>query len=202
MSGVVLRPAGDRAALLDVADVTEATTVAKRLRLECPQLVDIVPGHCTVLVTWAKDVPRDLEPIALRALAGEAGSLSPATHSIPVAYEGPDLAAVAALANLSIEAVAALHQESLYTVGFIGFAPGFAYLVDGDPRLHVPRRDVPRTHVPAGSVALAGVYSGVYPRESPGGWHLIGRTSFVLFDPARAEPATLSPGDLVRFTAE
>jgi KipI family sensor histidine kinase inhibitor len=200
--GVVVRPAGDRAALLEVADVSAAARVARRLRADCPQLVDVVPGHCTVLATWAGDAPADLEAIAVQALAQEEATAVTATISIPVTYDGPDLAAVAELANLSIEAAVTLHSAAAYTVGFIGFAPGFAYLVGGDERLHVPRRDNPRTQVPAGSVAVAGPYSGIYPREGPGGWQLIGRTSFVPFDPSRADPAALSPGDRVRFIGE
>ena len=87
-----------------------------------------------------------------------------------------------------------------YVVAFIGFAPGFAYLIGGDERLDVPRLPRPRERVPAGSVAIAGPYSGVYPRESPGGWRLLGRTSLALFDPERAAPALLVSGDRVRFT--
>ncbi len=86
-------------------------------------------------------------------------------------------------------------------VGFLGFAPGFAYLLGGDERLRVPRREEPRTRVPAGSVAVAGEYSGIYPRESPGGWRLLGRTDAVLFDATRASPALLAAGDRVRFVA-
>jgi KipI family sensor histidine kinase inhibitor len=118
-----------------------------------------------------------------------------------VLYDGPDLAAVAALAGLSVEGAVSAHSAALYTVAFIGFSPGFAYLTGGDARLHVPRRDDPRTQVPAGSVAVAGPYSGVYPREGPGGWQLLGRTSTVLFDVERTSPAVLAPGDRVRFVA-
>ena len=108
---------------------------------------------------------------------------------------------VAELTGLSPEEVVARHQQSEYVVGFLGFAPGFAYLLGGDERLHVPRRTEPRVRVPAGTVALGGVYSGVYPRESPGGWHLIGSTETVLFDPTRQPPALLAAGDRVRFVA-
>jgi KipI family sensor histidine kinase inhibitor len=93
------------------------------------------------------------------------------------------------------------HTATPWRVGFGGFAPGFAYLVDGDPRLRVPRRDEPRTRVPAGAVALAGEFSGVYPRASPGGWQLIGRTEAVLWDIERPRPALLAPGMRVRFRA-
>jgi KipI family sensor histidine kinase inhibitor len=97
-------------------------------------------------------------------------------------YDGPDLKAVAALTGLSVAEVVAAHTATPWRVGFGGFAPGFAYLVGGDPRLEVPRRPEPRPSVPAGAVGLAGRYSGVYPRSSPGGWQLIGHTDAVLFD--------------------
>ena len=103
---------------------------------------------------------------------------------------------------MSRDAVVERHSATVYTVSFVGFAPGFAYLVDGDPRLEVPRRDSPRTKVPAGSVALAGTYSGIYPRSSPGGWQIIGTTDAVLWDVHRDPPALLRPGGIVRFVQE
>jgi KipI family sensor histidine kinase inhibitor len=118
-----------------------------------------------------------------------------------VRYDGPDLNEVARLMALSPEEVAARHLGAEYVVGFLGFAPGFAYLLGGDERLRVERRAQPRQLVPAGSVALAGPYSGIYPRESPGGWQLIGSTTTVLFDATRDPPALLSAGDRVRFVA-
>ena len=93
------------------------------------------------------------------------------------------------------------HCETLWRVGFSGFAPGFAYLVDGDPRLRVPRRSEPRTSVPAGSVAIAGEFSAVYPRRSPGGWQLIGHTDTILWDIERPTPALLTQGMWVQFRA-
>lgn len=201
MTNLVARPAGDRAVLLEVADPAAAARVSDRLRAECGGLVDIVPGHCTVLATWIERQPADLTEIAVRALADDHVETQPATISISVTYDGPDLAAVSELLGLAIADLVAIHSTAVYTVGFIGFAPGFAYLVGGDPRLHVPRREAPRVRVPKGSVAIAGPYSGVYPREGPGGWQLIGRTSFELFDPKRDRPAALLPGDRVRFVA-
>ena len=103
--------------------------------------------------------------------------------------------------GLTVAAVVDAHVATPWRVGFGGFAPGFAYLVGGDPRLAVPRRAEPRTRVPAGSVGLAGEFSGVYPRESPGGWQLIGRTDAVLWDIDRTPPALLRPGMWVRFRA-
>jgi KipI family sensor histidine kinase inhibitor len=202
MTELGVRPAGDRAVLFEVADPAAAASVAEQLRAECAELVDVVPGHCTVLATWAGQEPAGLAAIATRALPAGRIAAPPTATSIPVTYDGPDLAAVAELAGLSIEATVALHAGGLYTVAFIGFAPGFAYLTGGDHRLRVPRRDEPRTHVPGGSVAVAGPYSGIYPREGPGGWQLLGRTSFLLFDPARPNPAALAPGDRVRFVVE
>ena len=114
-------------------------------------------------------------------------------------YDGPDLDDVAALTGLSRSEVVAAHTGRPWRVAFGGFAPGFAYLVGGDPRLRVPRRDRPRPSVPAGSVGLAGEFSGVYPRSSPGGWQLVGTTSAVLFDVDRDPPALLGPGTTVRF---
>ena len=118
---------------------------------------------------------------------------------IPVVYDGADLEEVAQLVQLSPEEVVERHVAAEYVVAFIGFAPGFAYLIGGDERLEVPRRRRPRVRVPAGSVAIGGPYSGVYPRDTPGGWQLLGRTSVSLFDPERSRPALLASGDLVRF---
>ncbi len=128
----------------------------------------------------------------------------PTTRSIdiPVCYGGDcgaDLEAVAECAGLSRDAVITRHAASEYTVAMLGFAPGFPYLLGLDPALHVPRRATPRTRVPAGSIAIGGAQTGIYPRELPGGWNLIGRTPLALFDPARERPCLLAPGDRVRF---
>jgi KipI family sensor histidine kinase inhibitor len=155
-----------------------------------------------VLATWADNEPAGLAVIAANTLMDDVPEIAPPTIAIPVVYDGPDLVTVSELTGLSVEDVVAVHSDALYTVGFIGFAPGFAYLIGGDERLHLPRRSEPRTRVPAGSVAVAGPYSGVYPREGPGGWQLIGRTSFELFDPAHDPPAALAPGHRVRFVPE
>lgn len=121
---------------------------------------------------------------------------------IPVCYGGgcgADLDAVAERAGLSRDAVITRHAASEYTVAMLGFAPGFPYLLGLDPALRVPRRANPRTRVPAGSIAIGGAQTGIYPRELPGGWNLIGRTPLALFDPARERPCLLAPGDHVRF---
>ncbi|MGN6798516.1 MAG: 5-oxoprolinase subunit PxpB [Gaiellaceae bacterium] len=189
-----MRPAGDRGSLIEVPDNATAVRLASVLRAEKPGLVDVVIGHRTVLVTWVTDAP-DLADVALAPEAEPAERLI----EIPVTYDGPDLDEVAQLTRLSHEEVIARHTGAEHVAAFLGFQPGFAYLTGGDESLHVPRREVPRTVVPGGTVAIAGPYSGVYPRDSPGGWRLLGSTTIVMFDPARESPALLAPGDRVRF---
>lgn len=200
-----VRDYGDQALLLEfdsTADVLAWTETVTRAGM--PGVLDIVPASRTVLLKLAG--PRYLAPTRQRLskLAPEhtptavVGTDRPDVV-IEVTYDGADLDAVAEVTGLSVAEVIAAHTGSRWRVGFGGFAPGFAYLVGGDPRLQVPRRDEPRTRVPAGSVALAGEFSGVYPRESPGGWQLIGRTDAVLFDVTRDKPALLTPGMTVAF---
>lgn len=200
-----VRDYGDQALLLEfdsTADVLAWTDTVTRAGM--PGVLDIVPASRTVLLKLAG--PRYLAPTRQRLskLAPEhtptavVGTDRPDVV-IEVTYDGADLDTVAELTGLSATEVIAAHTGSRWRVGFGGFAPGFAYLVGGDPRLQVPRRDEPRTRVPAGSVALAGEFSGVYPRESPGGWQLIGRTDAVLFDVTRDKPALLTPGMTVAF---
>jgi KipI family sensor histidine kinase inhibitor len=194
---VTVRPAGDHGALIELPDNGAAVRLAGLLREERSDLLDVVIGHTTVLVTWVGEIP-DLGDAAERALVSEAGPAGRLVE-IPVVYDGPDLDEVARLTGLSPEEVIARHTGAEHVAAFIGFQPGFAYLTRGDELLHVPRRDVPRTRVPGGTVAIAGPYSGVYPRESPGGWRLLGSTTALMFDPAREPPALLAPGDRVRF---
>jgi KipI family sensor histidine kinase inhibitor len=130
----------------------------------------------------------------------------PVTHetilNIPVCYGsdyGPDLADVAAYAGATTDDVIALHCGTTYRVYVVGFVPGFPYMASVDPRLAIPRRATPRTRVPAGSVAIAAGQTGIYPGDTPGGWHLIGRTHVKPYDPSRAEPFLFKPGDSVRF---
>ena len=118
---------------------------------------------------------------------------------IPVRYDGPDLPEVAERLRLTAEEVIRLHSGSVYTVFMIGFQPGFPYLGPLPAALELPRRSTPRLRVPAGSVAIAGKQTGIYPQSSPGGWHLIGHTDFQLFDPAVRPPAYLQAGGRVRF---
>lgn len=196
-------PCGDRAVLLDCSSLEEATGWFEALTD-----LDPVLGAQTVLV---RGKPADLratlaarEPGVPPACEGRppAGAADTAEVVIAVRYDGPDLADVAATTGLTEDEVVAAHTATTWTVGFGGFAPGFAYLVGGDARLHVPRRDTPRPSVPAGSVGLAGDFSGIYPRSSPGGWQLIGRTDAELFDVGRNPPALLQPGMRVRFEAD
>ncbi|WP_461024190.1 5-oxoprolinase subunit B family protein [Thalassiella azotivora] len=168
-------------------------------------VLDVVPAARTVLVTVEPGTP--LDPLRdrlsrLRSAPGGGGRRADAdVVELTVRYDGPDLDDVAALTGLTVDAVVAAHTGTLWRVAFGGFAPGFAYLVGGDPRLVVPRREEPRTRVPAGAVGLAGTYSGVYPRPSPGGWQLLGRTDAVLWDVDRDPPALLRPGAAVRFVS-
>ena len=199
MTGVSVRPAGDRGALLEVVDNAAALRVAARLRAERPALRDVVVGHRTVLVTWTGEAPRGLDELAATALEGDVTDAPRPAHELTVTYDGPDLAEVARVTRLSEEEVVARHGAVTYVVGFLGFAPGFGYLLGLDPALTVPRRDEPRTRVPGGTVGIAGPYTGIYPRESPGGWQLLGRTDAALFDAGREPPALLAAGDRVRF---
>ena len=119
---------------------------------------------------------------------------------LDVVYDGDDLAVVADVWSCSPEAVADQHSAVKWTVEFLGFTPGFGYLVTDENLPHMPRRESPRTRIPPGSVALAAHYCGIYPQATPGGWQLIGRTDVTLFDPSAADPVLLHPGDTVRFT--
>lgn len=165
-------------------------------------VIDMVPAARTLLLTH--DDSTSLSRLADRLRdqpVDPAGQRGGTPVEIRVAYDGPDLAEVAKQTGLTEDDVVGRHSGGNYVVAFIGFAPGFAYLVGGDPALQVARRATPRTKVPAGSVALAGEFTGVYPREAPGGWQLIGSTDAKLWDLARDPPALLTPGTPVRFLA-
>lgn len=194
-----LLPYGGSALLVEVDSLQESMQLGAALRdAHLPYVVDLVVAERSVLVVTdgALDaLRRDLPQLP----AGPAPAQATEVIELPVAYDGPDLDEVAALTGLSPEQVVRAHTEQPWVVAFGGFVPGFAYLTGGDARLEVPRRADPRTRVPAGAVGLGGRYSGVYPRESPGGWQLIGRTEAALWDPARDPPALLRPGVEVRF---
>lgn len=189
-------PSGDRAVLLDCASLDEAQAWFAALH----ERADAVLGARTVLL---RGVPSELRRLVRDSEPAEASAVGTGPEiEIAVTYDGADLDDVASHTGLTTDEVVAAHTDTPWTVAFGGFAPGFAYLVGGDERLTVPRRDTPRTNVPAGSVGLAGEFSGVYPRSSPGGWQLIGRTDEVMFDVDRDPPALLSPGATVRFVRQ
>lgn len=206
MTRPAIRDYGDRAVLIECGCTAEVLAFAAAVeRSALPEVLDIVPAARTVLVTVADTAAQRSVRTRLAAIevTPSAGTTRPDRPDvvIDVVYDGPDLAEVADRLGMDPGQLVAAHTGSPWRVGFGGFAPGFAYLIDGDPRLRVPRRAEPRTRVPAGSVGLAGEFSGVYPRESPGGWQLIGRTAAVLWDPGRPRPALLSPGMWVSFRA-
>jgi KipI family sensor histidine kinase inhibitor len=201
---VRVRPAGERGLLVEVEGLETVHRLHAALRaLDPPGVVELVPAYRTVLIVAEPDRAGVLDELAAalpelelppaEAVAGE-------TVEVPVRYDGEDLPEVARLTGLEAEEVVRRHTAPEYTVAFLGFSPGFPYLVGLDPALQVPRRDTPRTAIPAGSVGLAGDQTGIYPAASPGGWQLIGRTDVALFDPGRDPPALLAPGTRLRFT--
>lgn len=200
-----VRPAGDRALLIQTEDLaTTLALVAALRRADLPSIEDLIPAAETVLVRVSTRT--DIEELGARVLELSAKSAAPTDVSdqtapivIPVRYDGPDLADVADAAGLSCREVIAAHTGTRWRAAFVGFAPGFAYLSGGDRRLAVPRRTESRTSVPAGSVALGGEFSAVYPRQSPGGWQIIGTTATTLWDVDAEPPAAIQPGDWVSF---
>lgn len=196
-----VRHFGERALLLDVPDSAAARALAP-LAASAPGVLDAVPGAASLLVRCRDaDAARDLartwteQPPAVPDRAATTGR----EVRIGVRYDGEDLAEVARDTGLTPAEVIAAHTGATYVAAFAGFAPGFVYL-EGLPRvLQLPRRPDPRTRVPAGSVAIAAGYTAVYPRALPGGWHLLGTTTRVLFDVARDPAALIQPGDTVRF---
>jgi KipI family sensor histidine kinase inhibitor len=194
--------AGTSAVLIELDSLEEVIGLDAALRSKPPAgTVDLVPAARTVLVVFdaaATTMDRVVADVSGRPIDRVAGRDGPLVE-VPVVYDGEDLAEVAGLSGLSEEELVARHTRPEYRVAFCGFAPGFAYLIGGDPALRVPRRGDPRTGVPAGSVALADEFTGVYPRQMPGGWQLIGRTDAVLWDLDRDPPALLPPVTRVRF---
>jgi KipI family sensor histidine kinase inhibitor len=201
---VRLRPAGERGLLVEVESLELVHRLHAALRaLDPPGVVELVPAYRTLLVVADPERAGALDELAARLPALElppAEAVAGDPVEIPVRYDGQDLPEVAGLTGLDAEEVVRRHTAPEYTVAFLGFSPGFPYLVGLDPALEVPRRDTPRTSIPAGSVGLAGGQTGIYPSASPGGWQLIGRTEVTLFDPGRDPPALLAPGGRLRFT--
>jgi len=195
---VRVRRCGETALLIETEDVLGwyAALTARPL----PGIVDLVPAVRTVLVRHESDFEVMASRLSeVKPLPATEVRADPVT--IPARYDGEDLTDVAKATGMSEDEVVTVHTGTEYTVAFTGFAPGFGYLTGLDERLRLPRRDTPRTRVPAGAVAVAGEFTGVYPRPSPGGWHLLGSTTAPLWDPSREPPALLRPGAKVRFEA-
>ncbi|RSN09863.1 allophanate hydrolase [Streptomyces sp. WAC 05977] len=196
------RAYGEHAALLDCASLTESMAAhATVTSARPPGIAELVPGARSLLVVEA---PGSGALAAVRELLADADLEHPPEGesreiTLDVTYDGEDLELVARDAGVSTEDVVRLHTGAVYTVAFTGFAPGFGYLTGLPEPLRQPRLAAPRTRVPPGSVGIAGEFTGVYPRVSPGGWRLIGHTRTVLFDPRADPPALLAPGDRVRF---
>lgn len=220
--GVGLEPLDECTLLLRFGDAIDAGTnarvhaLARRIQAARPPwLRELVPAYSSLALQADPDVlePGDDPMQVMRDwLQGQASSLQVGapvddqarTVEIAVRYggeDGPDLGQVAAHAGLTPRELVERHSGGEYRVAMLGFAPGFPYLIGLDPALAMPRLAQPRTHVPAGSVAIGGAQTGIYPRPGPGGWRVIGRTAARLFDPQRDPPALLQPGDRVRFVA-
>ena len=200
-----LLPSGTTALLAELDDLEQVQGLYDALTADPPAgVVDVVPAARTVLVVV------DPSATTLDALAQALRRTTPRSGQrghgdlveVPVVYDGEDLADAADLLGWDPAELVRRHTSAQWSVAFCGFAPGFGYLVSPDWPVEVPRRASPRTKVPPGSVALAGEFSGVYPRESPGGWQLVGRTSLDVFDLSRDPAALLRPGVAVRFVEE
>lgn len=188
--------------LVELADLDETLALFSSLQADpIGGIEEMVPAARTLMIRFRPEKVTAAELAAQIATRDLSAKIAPSEHlvEIPVRYDGEDLADVAELTGLSVEEVIRRHTQSEFTVAFCGFAPGFGYLVGGDPALHVPRRKSPRTRIPAGSVALAGAFSGVYPQASPGGWQIIGTTPVRMWDIDRDPGALFQPGYRVRF---
>ncbi|GAA1858639.1 5-oxoprolinase/urea amidolyase family protein [Paeniglutamicibacter psychrophenolicus] len=199
VSGV--RFAGTRSVLVELSDLDSVLALSALLKATpLPGQVDVLAAASTLFIKAdcaanARAIAGTVRSLELGSAPANAGSLV----EVPVHYDGEDLAEVAELTGLSVEGVINAHSSQTWRAAFGGFAPGFAYLLGENQQLHVPRRATPRKVVPSGAVALAGDYSAVYPRQSPGGWQLVGHTDAVLWDLDRANPALIRPQDRVRF---
>ncbi|MBM7516946.1 5-oxoprolinase subunit B family protein [Nocardioides nitrophenolicus] len=195
-------PYGDRAFLLEFDDVHQVIAHhAAIVAAAPPGIVELVPAARTILVEvdvslrTLDDVVREVT--ALDPLPPDADRVTPLVE-VPIKYDGPDLADAASAVGLSVESFVRRHADQAWVAAFTGFAPGFAYLV-GEDEWEIPRRASPRVAVPTGAVAMAGPFTGIYPRESPGGWQIIGHTDVVLWDLDRESPALIPAGHRVRF---
>jgi KipI family sensor histidine kinase inhibitor len=190
------------AALVELDGLEQVLGLRAALRRTEPDgIVELVPAARTLLIRYNRRqlTPERIESLLAELRAETAGPEPSREQVVPVRYDGADLDEVAELSGMSAREVVRRHLAADYTAAFCGFAPGFAYLTGLDPALRLPRRDTPRTRVPAGSVAIADEYSGVYPRSSPGGWRLIGRTDLAVWDLDRDPVTLISPGTRVRF---
>lgn len=199
-----LRLMGDAALLVETGDAASAQEL-RRVLLEqgLPGLRQLVPGADSLLIA-ADPLRTDLEALARRLpdlMRTPAQAAAPRQHEFSVQYDGPDLEAAARTLGMDVVELVRRHTVPVYTVAFLGFAPGFPYLTGLDPLLRLSRRADPRLKVPAGAVAVAGEFCGIYPQATPGGWQVLGRCEVRLFDPGRNPPALLAPGDRVRFKA-
>lgn len=198
MIGLHVLPYGRHAAIVECS-AGAAVPLAQAL-LDTGSFLEVVPAERSVLVqlragrSWV-----DVQGI-VDSLPDELPAVIGRDVEVPTRYDGEDLALVAKATGLGVAEVIALHSGTTYDAAFSGFAPGYVYCTGLDTRLHLPRRPTPRTRVPAGSVAIADVYTAVYPTASPGGWHLLGTTDLPLFDLGKSEPALIRPGDRVHFT--
>lgn len=203
---------GDRALLREfpAGELSRTNACARLLcaelgRLGLPEVEDVVPAARSVLVllrACAEPSPALLAALERAPAERGAGDLETPLHEIAVVYGGeggPDLVDVARMHGVGEHEVVTMHSSATYTVGFLGFSPGFAYLIGLPAELVTPRLATPRTRVPAGSVAIGAEFTAVYPRATPGGWRILGRAEQTLFDPAADPPARLRPGDRVRF---
>lgn len=195
-------PCGETGLLVEVDDLDGVLALYAELVDDPPEgVVDLVPAARTLMIRLDPDRTQpELVAAAVRAVRPRGSARSESgLLEIPVTYDGEDLAEVGELTGLGERGVVEAHTGQEWTVAFCGFAPGFGYLVGAEDLLHVPRRRNPRTRVPSRSVALAGAFTSVYPRESPGGWQLIGRTDIEPWDLDRDPPALMQPGTRVRF---
>lgn len=197
---------GEHAILVEMDDLDEVLSLYRALSADPPKGVgDLVPASRTLLVHFDPSVTGwDTLVAAITEIAatrvGTAAAVPGRLVEVPVRYDGRDLDEVAKLTGLTVSQVVHEHTGADYLAAFSGFAPGFCYITGLPEVLRLPRRDTPRTRVPTGSVALGGGYTAVYPRDSPGGWHIIGHTAMSMWDLDREPPAALRPGDRVRFT--
>lgn len=207
----MLKPLGDSAILIQLGDaidpiLNQRVHALNALLQSIPAVTETVPAYCTILVHY--------DPLAAtynqikNLIEEKISQLDESTHrpsrrlEIPVLYgnaSGPDFEPAAATLALSPSKLIRLHSEREYTVYMMGFTPGFPYMGILDERLTLPRMSTPRTRVPAGSVAIAGSQTGIYPVDSPGGWHILGHTPLKVFDPTSETPFLFSPGDIVKF---